>query len=53
MPEKRAGMTKWNKFVTALLTKKRRQTGRPSDNAAYDHATREAPSLAREPVAAE
>jgi hypothetical protein len=33
MPEKRAGMKRWDKFVTALLMKKRRRGRRLDDGA--------------------
>jgi integrase len=52
MPEKRAGMKKWDKFVTALL-KKRRPIEGLDDDASSRRPMQEAPSVAGEPLAAE
>ena len=51
MPEKRAGMKKWDKFVAALLSKKRRPIGGRNDDLAF--RSRAQPAAPRQPMAAE
>ncbi|WP_119304757.1 tyrosine-type recombinase/integrase [Dongia deserti] len=53
MREKRAGMKKWDRFVTALLTKKRRPIKGLEDDASSQRPIRESPSVAGAPLAAE
>jgi integrase len=53
MPEKRAGMKKWGKFVTVLLTKKRRQVGELNEGTEAEQAMPASRSLTSEPLAAE